>query len=61
MRRALPLLFAFAVILFTGSTRPAAARPEFARREMKACGYCHINPRGGGPRNARGLEYARND
>ncbi len=60
MRGALPLLLAFAVILFTGS-RPVAARPAFARREMKACGYCHINPRGGGQRNQRGLEYARND
>lgn len=60
MRGVVPLLLAFAAILFTGS-RPVAARPEFARREMKACGYCHINPRGGGPRNQRGLEYARND
>ena len=60
MRGAVPLLLAFAAILFTGG-RPAGARPEFARREMKACGYCHINPRGGGPRNQRGLEYARND
>lgn len=60
MRGAVPLLLAFAAILFAGS-RPVAARPEFARREMKACGYCHINPRGGGPRNQRGLEYARND
>jgi hypothetical protein len=39
---------------------PAAARPEFARRESKACAFCHINPRGGGARNERGLEYARN-
>jgi len=60
VRGAVPLLLAFAAILFAGS-RPVAARPEFARREMKACGYCHINPRGGGPRNQRGLEYARND
>jgi len=41
---------------------PAAhARPEFARREAKACGYCHINPRGGGPRNDNGLLYARSE
>ncbi len=60
MRGAVPLLLAFAAILFAGG-RTARARPEFARREMKACGYCHINPRGGGPRNQRGLEYARND
>lgn len=60
MRGALPLLVAFAAILFVGS-KPAKARPEFARRETKACGFCHINPRGGGPRNERGLEYARNN
>jgi len=41
--------------------RIAQARPEFARREGLACGYCHIQPRGGGPRNANGLTYARNE
>jgi hypothetical protein len=39
----------------------AEARPEFARREAKACGFCHINPRGGGARNRTGLRYARNE
>jgi hypothetical protein len=47
--------------LLVGDRRPAEARPEFARREGKACGFCHINPRGGGPRNQTGQEYARND
>jgi hypothetical protein len=51
----------YAVFLFATGSRTAAARPEFARKEAKACGYCHINPRGGGARNQRGLEYARND
>jgi hypothetical protein len=41
--------------------RTAEARPEFARREQLACGYCHIQPRGGGPRNSNGLRYARNE
>lgn len=59
--RGAPLLLLGAVILLGAVERPAAARPEFARREGKACGYCHINPRGGGPRNERGLAYARND
>ena len=54
----LPL--ALAVVL-AGAPEPAAARPEFARREGRACGYCHINPRGGGARNSRGLQYARNE
>jgi hypothetical protein len=38
---------------------PAEAKPEFARRESKQCGFCHINPRGGGTRNETGLLYAR--
>jgi hypothetical protein len=59
--RGAPLLLLGAAILLVAEERPAAARPEFARREGKACGYCHINPRGGGPRNERGLAYARND
>ncbi|HEX5138846.1 MAG TPA: hypothetical protein VFY93_17885 [Planctomycetota bacterium] len=61
MRGALLLPGLYAAVLLATGSRPAAARPEFARREGKACGYCHINPRGGGPRNQRGLEYARND
>ena len=56
----MPLLLVCLLIAFAAD-RPVAARPEFARREGKACAYCHINPRGGGPRNERGLEYARND
>jgi hypothetical protein len=55
-----PALF-FLAALLVADPREAAARPEFARREAKACGYCHINPRGGGPRNRNGLRYARNE
>ncbi len=54
----LPLALA---VLLVGEPPPVDARPEFARREAKACGYCHINPRGGGARNSRGLRYARNE
>jgi hypothetical protein len=61
VRRALAILALYAAFLAATGSRPAAARPEFARKESKACGYCHINPRGGGARNQRGLEYARND
>lgn len=53
-----PLLLALAA---AGGPREAAARPEFARREAKACGYCHINARGGGPRNQTGLRYAESE
>jgi len=56
-----PLLVLGAALLCAPALPTASARPEFARREGKACGYCHINPRGGGPRNQRGLDYARND
>ena len=51
----------YAILLATGREPAAEARPEFARRESLACGYCHIQPRGGGPRNANGLRYARNE
>jgi hypothetical protein len=61
VKRAILLLLAAAAALAVAPAREAAAKPPFARREGKACGYCHINPRGGGPRNARGLEYARNE
>ena len=55
MRAALTLLLLALV------AQEADARPPFARREQKACGYCHINPRGGGARNQTGLLYARNE
>jgi hypothetical protein len=54
----LPVLLGLALLV---APERAAARPEFARREGKACGFCHINPRGGGARNATGLLFARNE
>lgn len=63
--RAMRVLVPAAILVAAAAVAPgpplAQARPEFARREAKACGYCHINPRGGGSRNERGLEYARNE
>ena len=56
----LPLLPLVVSFLLPGQDR-ADARPEFARKEQKACGYCHVNPRGGGARNRMGLLYARNE
>ena len=35
----------------------AAALPAYAAKEGKACGYCHVNPAGGGERNAMGKKY----
>ena len=60
MRGLLPIGF-LALALAIAKAPAVSARPEFARRESKACGYCHINPRGGGARNQTGLAYARNE
>ena len=52
-----------AVILLAGlvvAPRPASALPAYAQKEGKACGYCHINPAGGGARNAKGKQYQAN-
>ena len=40
--------------------RSAEALPAYAAKEGKACGYCHVNPAGGGPRNATGQKYEAN-
>ena len=39
---------------------PAHAKPEFAKKEGKACGFCHTNPKGGGPFTPKGTEYKQN-
>lgn len=36
----------------------AQALPKYAQKEKKSCGYCHVNPAGGGKRNAAGYWYA---
>ena len=61
MRSMVVLLPLSLAVILAGTPEPVDARPEFARREGRACGYCHINPRGGGARNSRGLQYARNE
>ncbi|HVG92930.1 MAG TPA: hypothetical protein VND21_00670, partial [Planctomycetota bacterium] len=43
-----------------GRPPAAEARPEYSRKEGRACQYCHVNPRGGGARNPKGQEYERN-
>src|ERR1017187_9470633 len=52
-----------AAVLFAGlvvAPRSATALPAYAAKEGKACGYCHVNPAGGGERNARGKQYEAN-
>jgi hypothetical protein len=51
------LFFAAALVV---ATRSAEAKPEYAAKEGKACGYCHKNPAGGGERNAKGKQYEAN-
>src|SRR5688500_8914358 len=35
----------------------APTRPMYAEKEKKVCAFCHVDPKGGGPRNPRGLFY----
>lgn len=56
-----PVLAVLAVVGVSTARPPSAeARPEYSRKEGKACQYCHVNPRGGGARNPRGQEYEKN-
>lgn len=54
-------LVAFAVIVIGAALapRPAAARPQYAAREGMYCASCHVDPAGGGQRNANGFNYSR--
>ncbi len=40
--------------------RDALATREYAKAEGKECGYCHVSPKGSGPRNPTGQEYEAN-
>lgn len=55
-----------ALILLLGVVEQLHARPEFLARfqadpfrraEMDGCSVCHVNPRGGGPRNEFGVAF----
>lgn len=59
--RCAALLGPAAAILIVGAAKPALALPAFVAKEGKPCGYCHINERGGGPRNYRGVFYKKNN
>ena len=46
--------------LLVAAPQNAQAKPEYAAKEGKPCGYCHVNPAGGGPRTAKGKQYQAN-
>jgi len=48
------------VALMVAVPKPASAMPAYAASTGKACGACHKNPAGGGPRNAFGEAFAAN-
>ena len=62
----LKVLGAVAVALVVGGAlmvsvpKTAQALPAYAAQTGKACGACHQNPAGGGPRNAFGEAFAAN-
>jgi hypothetical protein len=47
-------------VLTIAAPRHASALPAYAASTGKACGACHQNPAGGGPRNAFGDAFAAN-
>ena len=40
--------------------RQAQATPAYAAATKKACGYCHVNPAGGGALKAAGKKFQAN-
>ena len=46
--------------LLLGLPASSYARPVYAIETGKPCAYCHVDPKGGGPRNPRGLYFATN-
>jgi tetratricopeptide (TPR) repeat protein len=52
-----PLLVLAAV---AGAAVQAQALPAFVQKEGKGCAYCHVNEKGAGPRNYRGVYYKEN-
>jgi cytochrome c553 len=54
--------FAAAALIATVAIAPrqAAATPAYAAQTKKACGFCHVNAAGGGPRNPTGTKFEQN-
>jgi len=47
-------------IAITVTPRQSQATPAYAGQTGFPCGKCHVNPAGGGPRNAFGQAFAAN-
>ena len=41
-------------------TQKASALPAYAQKTGKACGYCHVNPAGGGKLKPAGEKFKAN-
>ena len=54
------LVFLLSPLLVLSFVSNSTARPEFAAMEEKECSFCHLDPAGGGPRNAVGQVYEDN-
>ncbi len=54
------LVFLLSALLTVSLVDDSTARPEFAAMEEKECSFCHLDPAGGGPRNAVGQIYEDN-
>ena len=54
------LVFLLSALLIVSLVDDGIARPEFAAMEDKECSFCHLDPAGGGPRNAIGQVYEDN-
>lgn len=53
-----------AALLIAGSAmtltvQTAKATPAYAQKTGKACGYCHVNPAGGGKLKAAGERFKK--
>jgi mono/diheme cytochrome c family protein len=53
-------VLAAAGMLTIAAPKSATALPAYAASTGKACGACHTNPAGGGPRTALGEAFAAN-
>lgn len=54
-----PIGFATAIAALAVCAPPSSGRPLYAARTGMACARCHIDPSGGGIRNATGFRYAQ--